>query len=57
MLFRSEDYQLAIHVNKVALNETIAEDRFALKQPPGTDLVRVNEDGTENTEPAKEPQP
>ena len=53
----SEDYQLAIHVNKVALNETIAEDRFALKQPPGTDLVRVNEDGTENTEPAKEPQP
>jgi outer membrane lipoprotein-sorting protein len=52
-----EDYQLAIHINKVTLNETIAEDRFALKQPPGTDLVRVNQDGTESTEPAKEPQP
>ena len=52
-----EDYQLAIHVNKVTLNEVIAEDRFALKQPPGTDLVRVNQDGTESTEPAKEPQP
>ena len=53
-----EDYQLAIQVNKVTLNETITDDRFALKQPPGTDLVRVNEDGTENTEPAnKEPQP
>jgi outer membrane lipoprotein-sorting protein len=53
-----EDYQLAIHVNKLALNETIAEDRFSLKQPPGTDLVRINEDGTENTEPAhKEQQP
>lgn len=52
-----EDYELAIHINKITLNETIAEDRFALKQPPGTDLVRVNQDGTESTEPAKEPQP
>jgi outer membrane lipoprotein-sorting protein len=52
-----EDYQLAIHVNKLALNEPIARDRFVLKQPPGTDLVRVGEDGTESTPPAnKEPE-
>jgi outer membrane lipoprotein-sorting protein len=52
-----EDYQLAIHVNKLALNEPIADDRFVLKQPPGTDLVRVGADGTESTLPAnKEPE-
>ena len=53
-----EDYQLTIHVNKVTLNEPIGDDRFVLKQPPGTELVRVGEDGSEKTEPAaKEPQP
>jgi hypothetical protein len=52
-----EDYQLAIHVNKLALNEPIADDGFVLKQPLGTDLVRVGEDGTERTLPAnKEPE-
>jgi outer membrane lipoprotein-sorting protein len=54
----SEDYQLAIRIDKVALNEPIAADRFVLKQPPGADLVSVAADGTEKTEPAsKEPQP
>jgi outer membrane lipoprotein-sorting protein len=53
-----EDYQLAIHVNKLTLNDPIARDRFVLEQPPGADLVRVSADGTEKTEPAsKEPQP
>jgi outer membrane lipoprotein-sorting protein len=53
-----EDYQLAIHINKLTLNEPIPADRFTLKQPPGSDLVRISEDGTQNTEPAhKEPQP
>jgi outer membrane lipoprotein-sorting protein len=53
-----EDYQLAIHINKLTVNEPIAEDRFVLKQPPGADLVRISEDGSEKTEPAnKEPQP
>jgi outer membrane lipoprotein-sorting protein len=52
-----EDYQLAIHVNKLTLNAPLAADAFVLKQPPGTDLVRVGEDGSEKTEPAtKEPQ-
>jgi outer membrane lipoprotein-sorting protein len=53
-----EDYQLAIHVNKLTLNETVAPEQFALKQPAGSDLVRIAEDGTETKEPAKkEPQP
>jgi hypothetical protein len=53
-----EDYQLAIHINKLTLNEPIPADRFTLKQPPGSDLVRISEDGSQKTEPAnKEPQP
>jgi hypothetical protein len=53
-----EDYQLAIHINKLTLNEPIPGDRFTLKQPPGSDLVRISEDGSQKTEPAnKEPQP
>jgi hypothetical protein len=53
-----EDYQLAIHINKLTLNEPIPGDRFTLKQPPGSDLVRISEDGSQKTEPAnKESQP
>jgi outer membrane lipoprotein-sorting protein len=53
-----EDYQLDIHINKLVLNEPIGDDRFVLKQPPGADLVRIDADGSERTEPAKkEPQP
>jgi hypothetical protein len=52
-----EDYQLAIHINKLTLNAPLAADAFALKQLAGEDLVRVGEDGSEKTEPAtKEPQ-
>jgi outer membrane lipoprotein-sorting protein len=53
----SEDYQLAIRINKLTLNAPLAADAFVLKQPLGTDLVRIGEDGSEKTEPAtKEPQ-
>src|SRR5271154_2757450 len=52
------DYQLAVRINKLALDEPIAADRFVLPQPPGTDLVRVGEDGSEKTQPANtEPRP
>ncbi|HYL47555.1 MAG TPA: hypothetical protein VEU52_11045 [Candidatus Limnocylindrales bacterium] len=34
-----DDYELHITIKKVALNEAIAQDRFALPQPPGTELV------------------
>jgi outer membrane lipoprotein-sorting protein len=36
-----EDYQLKITVQKLTANEPIPADRFLLKQPPGTELVRV----------------
>ncbi len=39
-----EDYQLALSITKLALNGEIAAERFALAQPPGTELVRVGED-------------
>jgi outer membrane lipoprotein-sorting protein len=52
-----EDYQLAIHINKLTLNAPLAADAFTLKQLAGEDWVRVGEDGSEKTEPAtKEPQ-
>ena len=44
------DYQLAIGISKLALNETIAADRFVLEQPPGTELVRVGEE-SKGTQP------
>lgn len=39
----ASDYNLAIHIVRLTLNEAITPDRFVLKQPPGTELVRVGE--------------
>jgi hypothetical protein len=39
----NDDYQLQITIKKLTVNEPIAPDRFALPQPPGTDLVHVGE--------------
>jgi len=36
-----DDYQLEIRVTKLTLNEAVSAERFELKQPPGTELVRV----------------
>jgi hypothetical protein len=43
-----EDYQLTIAIQKLTANEPIPVERFVLKQPPGTELVRV---GAETGEP------
>ncbi len=40
-----DDYQLEVRITKLTLNEDIAADRFRLDQPPGTELVRVGEEG------------
>jgi outer membrane lipoprotein-sorting protein len=40
----ASDYTLQIGITKLTLNEAISADRFALKQPPGTQLVRVDEE-------------
>ena len=42
-----DDYQLEVRITKLTLNEEIAAERFRLEQPPGTELVRVGEDGKE----------
>jgi hypothetical protein len=46
----AEDYALEIGITKLSANEPISADKFDLKQPEGTDLVRVGED-------SKEPKP
>src|SRR5208282_1527020 len=40
----SNDYSLQIGITKLTPNEPIPADRFVLKQPPGTELVRVGEE-------------
>lgn len=37
----ASDYNLDIHIVRLTLNLAIAPDRFVLKQPSGTELVRV----------------
>jgi outer membrane lipoprotein-sorting protein len=39
-----DDYKLAIQIKKLALNETIAPERFHLEQPAGSELVEVGKD-------------
>jgi hypothetical protein len=43
----ASDYDLQIHIVRMTLNETIAPERFVLKQPAGTELVRVGEPNSE----------
>ncbi|HUK30482.1 MAG TPA: hypothetical protein VLV89_05160 [Candidatus Acidoferrum sp.] len=40
-----DDYQLEIRGKKITLNEEISPDRFKLDQPPGTELVKLEESG------------
>jgi hypothetical protein len=54
----ASDYKLQIGVVRLTLDEAISADRFALKQPPGTKLVRVsapsaNTTAAQKTEPAE----
>jgi hypothetical protein len=55
----ASDYNLEIHMVRLTLNIPIAADRFVLKQPTGTELVRVGEPnakappGEAPAEPAK----
>lgn len=38
-----EDYQLEVRITKLALNAAIPAERFDLAQPPGSELVNVDE--------------
>jgi outer membrane lipoprotein-sorting protein len=52
-----DDYQLQISIKKLTLNEPVAQDRFALPQPPGTKLVHVGDESEKDAgETPKEPQ-
>jgi outer membrane lipoprotein-sorting protein len=46
-----DDYQLQIEIKKLAINEPIAADRFVLKQPNGTKLIRADENAKETQKP------
>lgn len=41
------DYELQIGITRLTLNEPVSADRFVLRQPPGTELVRVGEESRE----------
>jgi hypothetical protein len=42
-----DDYELDVQITKLALNESISADRFALEQPQGSELVRIGENAEE----------
>ncbi len=39
-----DDYSLEIRITRLTLNETIAPERFDLPQPPGAELVRIEDE-------------
>ena len=47
----SDDYEFEIGIKKLTVNETIGAERFVLKQPAGTELVKVGEDAKEPQKP------
>lgn len=47
----TDDYQLQINITKLSVNEPITSDRFVLKQPAGTELVRVGQDASAGSQP------
>ena len=42
-----DDYQLAIGIKKLTVNQPVGPDSFTLKQPPGTELVDLAEEAKE----------
>jgi outer membrane lipoprotein-sorting protein len=46
-----QDYQLSVSITKLALNTDIPEDRFALAQPTGTELVNLRDDELGSPQP------
>jgi Outer membrane lipoprotein-sorting protein len=38
-----EEYSLRLTVEKIAINEPLRDDQFALQQPPGSELVNLDE--------------
>ena len=40
----ADEYQLDIHITQLTLNQLIADDKFQLAQPSGTELVQLGEE-------------
>jgi hypothetical protein len=49
------DYELQLVVTKFTANEPIEPERFALEQPPGTELIRVGEDSGQSNSTSPKP--
>jgi outer membrane lipoprotein-sorting protein len=43
-----QDYELKVSVTRLTVNSKIADDRFTLEQPPGSELVRLETQGQEH---------
>jgi len=52
-----EDYQLEVRITKLALNAAIPAERFDLAQPPGSELVNVDEETKDQTKDETPAQP
>ena len=46
-----EEYSIGISVVKLVVNDPISDDQFALTQPPGSQLVRLDANNTANSTP------
>jgi outer membrane lipoprotein-sorting protein len=44
----SEDYKLQIEIKKLKVNDKLTPEQFILKQPAGSDLVRVGDDAKDS---------
>ena len=38
-----EGYDITLNILKLELNRALADDQFALEQPPGAEVVRLNQ--------------
>jgi outer membrane lipoprotein-sorting protein len=45
-----EEYTIGLSVLKLIVNEPMKDEQFALNQPPGSNLVRLDANGNSNTE-------
>ena len=47
-----EEYSIGITVVKLTLNEQLSNDQFALEQPPGAQVIRLDSNGNNNSQPS-----
>lgn len=50
-----EDYDITLSIVKLEINKTLTDDQFVLEQPPGADLVRLDQSNTSEARTADSP--